>query len=327
VGPARRQGEWAMTAAEMAMALAQRIDALVRAVLAAGHREGCEWRVGSVRGEPGSSLAVRLSGEKAGLWHDFATGESGDALDLVKAALGIDARKALRWSRRWIGIEDDAAAPPVRPALPPKADAPEPDPNRWSYPWGAAQPISGGTLADTYIATRRLRFGDPAGRVLQFAARRVRKSPIGELEHHPALLCALSDARTGEQCGIINIFLKADGSDRLRDKKGKTVTGRSSGAVVMLSGFDEPTTGLILCEGVETGIALFQREMRPVWACGSSSTLAKFPVLSGIEALTIAADADSPGQRAAAELGRRWRDAGREVLRITPPFGDWADIP
>jgi hypothetical protein len=42
----------------------------------------------------------RRSGEKAGFWHDFATGESGDALDLVKAALGIDARKALRWSRR-----------------------------------------------------------------------------------------------------------------------------------------------------------------------------------------------------------------------------------
>ena len=161
--------------------------------------------------------------------------------------------------------------------------------------------------------------------MLRFASRRPRKSPADELEHHPALLCALSDARTGEQCGIINIYLTADGSDRLRDNKGKTVTGRAGGAVVMLSDFDEPTMGLVLCEGVETGIALFQREVRPVWACGAAGTLPKFPLLGGIEALTIAADADAAGQRAADELAKRWREAGREVRIVPPEAGDWAD--
>jgi hypothetical protein len=160
---------------------------------------------------------------------------------------------------------------------------------------------------------------------LRFAARRGRKSLEDKIEHHSALLAALSDARSGDQCGIINIYLKPDGSDRLRDKKGKTVTGRAGGAVVMLSAFDESTIGLVLCEGVETGIALFQDQMRPVWACGSASTLAKFPLLGGIEALTIAADGDAPGRRAAAELASRWRVAGREILTIAPPVGDWAD--
>jgi hypothetical protein len=31
---------------------------------------------------------------------------------------------------------------------------------------------------------------------------RYRHSPDGVFEHHPALLCALSDVRTSEQCGI-----------------------------------------------------------------------------------------------------------------------------
>jgi putative DNA primase/helicase len=160
---------------------------------------------------------------------------------------------------------------------------------------------------------------------LRFASRRWRRNPEGGLEFHPALLCALSDDQSGEQCGIINVYLKPDGSDRLRDRKGKTVTGRAGGAVVMLSAFEEPAMGLVLCEGVETGLALFQRELRPIWACGAAGTLANFPLLGGIEALTIAADADMPGQHAAEELAKRWRIAEREVRIVPPEAGNWAD--
>ena len=317
-----------MTAADIARALAERIEALVRELLSNGAREGHEWRVGNVHGDRGSSLAVRLSGSKAGVWCDFATGESGDALDLVKAALGVDIREALAWSLRWLGIQHSAFELPSRST--PDGAAPKPNqwasnPDHWRRPWQAARPIAG-TLAETYLDARELRFEDPTGRVLRFAVRRARKSPADELEYHPALLCALSDARSSKQCGIINIYLKSDGSDRLRDKKGKTVTGRAGGAVVMLSDFDEPAMGLVLCEGVETGIALFQRELRPIWACGAAGTLAKLPLLGGIEALTIAADTGNTGMLAADELAERWRTAGCEVFVITPPSGDWADL-
>ena len=92
----------------------------------------------------------------------------------------------------------------------------------------------------------------------------------------------------------------------------------------MLSEFDEPTAGLILCEGVETGIAIYQSGLRPIWACGGAGTLATFPVLGGISALTIAADADEPGQRAAKALAERWRLTGPETFIVAPPAGDWA---
>ena len=311
-----------LSASDVADELSGRILKLVEELLPAGRRDGREWRVGSITGEAGSSLAVNIIGPKAGLWHDFATGESGDALDLVATILRCSIGGALSWSRRWLGIEDGIAKLPRRP--PPKPDELEPDPDRWRHPWRAARPIAH-TQAERYLSGRGLRFDDPAGRVLRFAGRRARKSLTSELEHHPALLCALSDARTGEQVGLINIFLRSDSTDRLRDNKGKTVTGRAGGAVVMLSDFDEPTMGLVLCEGVETGIALFQREVRPLWACGAAGTLKKFPLLGGIESLTIAADADAAGQRAADELARRRREAGREVRIVPPVAGDWAD--
>jgi len=45
--------------------------------------------IGSTHGEAGESLSVELRGPKAGLWHDFATGEGGDIFDLWKAARGL----------------------------------------------------------------------------------------------------------------------------------------------------------------------------------------------------------------------------------------------
>jgi hypothetical protein len=209
-----------LAAAEIARALATRVDQLVKDVLPAGRREGREWRAGNVQGDQGSSLAVRLSGPKAGLWNDFASGESGDALDLVHAALDVDMRAALAWSRRWLGLKGGGAELPNKPVAPAPAPEPELDPDRWKTPWRTARPIAG-SLAESYLAARGLRLDDPTGRVLRFTARRGRKSPEDKIEHHPALLAALSDGRSGEQCGIINIYLKPDGSDRLRDKKGK----------------------------------------------------------------------------------------------------------
>jgi hypothetical protein len=125
---------------------------------------------------------------------------------------------------------------------------------------------------------------------------------------------------------LINIFLQPDGSDRLRDRKGKTITGRAHDAVVMLSAFDEPTGGLTICEGVETGIGLLMDGCAPVWACGGAGTLARFPVLAGIECLTIDADADAAGINAARRTAARWKRAGRDVAVSTPAAGDWADV-
>jgi hypothetical protein len=242
---------------------------------------------------------------------------------LVYCWAGCNSLAVLKELRQLGLLDDRCITEPPRRTVRQVVDEKPPHPDWWRKPWQAARPIAG-TLAEVYLRNRGLEFDDPEGRVLRFHPQRARENPDGEFERHPALLAALRNVRVGEQVGIINVYLQKDGHDRIRDKKGKTVTGRAKDAVVMLSAFDEPTMGLVLCEGAETGIALFQQEMRPIWACGGATTLAKFPLLGGIESLTIAADTGKAGQQAAEELAQHWREAGREALVITAPVDDWA---
>lgn len=51
--------------------------------------KGRTFYIGNVNGDPGESLNVVLRGERAGLWHDFATGDGGDIFDLWQAARGL----------------------------------------------------------------------------------------------------------------------------------------------------------------------------------------------------------------------------------------------
>ena len=306
---------------EVSRRLADRIGDLVRELLPGGHREKHVWRCGSVAGEPGYSLAVELAGSKRGVWLDHANEcDRGDALDLVKACLGGSMTEAIAWSERWLGIASGDVPVPHRTPAPAAPGTPT-----WPRIWRRARPIAN-TLAETYLASRGLAFDDPEGDVLRFEPRRPRLRPGSddEFEHHPALLALLRDIATGEPCGVHNIFLHPDGSDRLRDKKGKTTNGRVLGRPVLPSAFEDVTMGLTIAEGVETGISLLMDGLAPAWALCGAGNLAKFPVLGGIEALTVAADTGAAGQTAAREPAAHSRKAGRKVRTITPPDDDWA---
>jgi hypothetical protein len=91
-------------AGEISRMLADRISDLCRELLPNGRPKFGSWRVGSLDGEQGGSLSVKLR-HRPGQWCDFATKEKGDALGLVKAVLACDMAEALRWSRQWLGIE------------------------------------------------------------------------------------------------------------------------------------------------------------------------------------------------------------------------------
>lgn len=76
--------------------------------------------------------------------------------------------------------------------------------------------------------------------------------------------------------------------------------------------------GLGLTEGIEDALAILLCDWAPVWAATSAGAIARFPVLSGIEGLTVFADTDAPGTTAAEVCAARWQAAGRDV-RISHP--------
>jgi hypothetical protein len=106
--------------------------------------------------------------------------------------------------------------------------------------------------------------------------------------------------------------------------------GPTSGAAIKLWPDEEVEGGLAVGEGIETTLRAMVFGLRPAWALGCAGAIKKFPVLTGIETLTILVDndANSTGQDAARHCARRWSADGREVRLITPTVEgtDIADI-
>ena len=84
-------------------------------ILPAARPSGGYWQVGNVEGDAGRSLYVHRHGVKAGRWTDEATGQFGDPLDLVNAALfgGQDLRAAYAWACDWLGLNPARPDPPA----------------------------------------------------------------------------------------------------------------------------------------------------------------------------------------------------------------------
>jgi hypothetical protein len=112
--------------------------------------------------------------------------------------------------------------------------------------------------------------------------------------------------------------------------------GPMAGCVIRLWPDEAVALGLVLGEGVETTLAaatlITHRGtlLQPAWAACSAGNMESFPVLAGIEALTLLVDndANNVGQKAAAACCARWTAAGREVTRFTPKHAgdDFNDI-
>lgn len=86
-------------------ALARWPEVLAR-LLPGGKPEDNEWLVGSLCGEVGRSLKVRLRGDRVGAWCDFATGEKGgDPISLAAAVAGVSQSEAARRLARMLGLE------------------------------------------------------------------------------------------------------------------------------------------------------------------------------------------------------------------------------
>lgn len=80
--------------------------AVLRHLLPAGVVNGQEYCVGGLDGSKGQSLRVHMSGTKAGVWSDFASGDAGgDLVDLWRAVRNQTLIEAMDDIRGWLGVE------------------------------------------------------------------------------------------------------------------------------------------------------------------------------------------------------------------------------
>ena len=150
-----------MNLAEISQRLNDSMLATLRHLLPAGVVNGSEYCVGGLGGEKGQSLRIHMSGKKAGVWSDFASGESGgDLIDLWSAVRGIPLVKAIDEARDWLGIERPKFVSPARTYSPPL----KPERTRKVEATPVEQFLKGRGLNDTTI--RQFRIAADGDRVL-----------------------------------------------------------------------------------------------------------------------------------------------------------------
>lgn len=322
--------------------LAARAEQLARELLPAGRREGSEWRVGSVAGEPGQSLGVHLHGQRAGIWQDFASADprhKGDALDLVAMVLfGGDKVQALRWARDWLGLE--RAAPgsfrTVAAARPVEREGAERD-AEGKRQKALALFLSGQPLDGTDPASRYL-----AGRGLDLL--RLPRLPRG-LRFHPAVWCQEAATQLPAMLGAVTLRGRHVATHRtyIAEQRGawvkaplakaKKVLGGYQGAVIPLwrgasgkpiaEAAEDETVAI--AEGIEDAltVALHQPDWRAL-ACVSLSNMANVVLPPACHDLVLIFDRDgeNPQARAARERAvRSLMEQDRSVREVRPPEG------
>lgn len=318
--------------------LAAGIDRLAPELLPGGKREGREWVAGGLDGRPGHGVSVCLAGGKRGVWGDFSAGIHGDALDLVAhARCGGDKAEALRWARRWLGI-DSGAPLPARPVAVMTNGQPQPDQDeaeRQRKAKGlflAGVPITG-TPADEYLRCRGISLAElgRAPRALRFHPR---VYCAERQAARPAMLAAVT--RAGQHVGTHRTFLATDQRGRwvkapIRDPK-KLLGSAKGGCIPLWRGAsdmplrDAPDGDTVaIAEGIEDAltVALHCAEWRVV-ACISSGNMGAIALPPGISDVVLCLDRD--GENAACRVARdraatRFQAEGRRVREARPPEG------
>jgi hypothetical protein len=189
--------------------------------------------------------------------------------------------------------------------------------------WNEASAVNG-TLAEEYLRRRGLIIPEDDA-----ALRFYSPCPFNGTTY-PALIALFRDIHSNEPKAIHRIALGPGGW-----VIGKKMLGPVSGCAVKLDADENVEQGLTIGEGIATVLAGRQLGFRPAWALGSAGAIRAFPVLTGIEALTILVDNDAAdgngrqaGQRAALECSQRWTAVGKEVHRVVPrrEGADMADL-
>lgn len=333
-------------AAEISRALARQIDRLAPELLPSGKRKGAYWTCGSIDNEPGGSLFIHLHGQKAGHWQDAATGEFGDALDLVASALHRgDKKAAYRWALSWLGLSGDRPQTVQRPAPQQRARAASQDDGaermrRYAQSiWLHAQASLVHTPAADYLAGRGIDLAQLGRqpRALRFHPGLPHSFSGRTLPALVAAICGhdgthLATHRTWLEHvagGWIKARLGGDAKMTVGTYPGGSIRLRrgASGKPLKDAPPDEP---IIIGEGIETclSIALACPEFR-ILSAVSQGNLGGVWLPPQVRMVVLAGDNDTKpaARRALQRAAERYLDRGLHVRIARSPRGkDFNDV-
>jgi putative DNA primase/helicase len=201
------------------------------------------------------------------------------------------------------------------------AGAPEPRHDRRAAVRALAERARPSPIIDTYWQARGGRMRVPPKAPLLYLAEA--KHPSGR--RLPCMVALLHDL-AGELVALHRTFLAPGGTGKAAVEPVRMTLGEVRGAAVRLH---PAAPHLVVAEGIETTLAASELLCLPAWAATSAGNLAEAMALPPeVRTVTIAADNDAPGRRAAREAAARWRAEGRAVRVAMPdkPGADFNDV-
>ena len=286
-------------AAELARRLGQEAEAVCRAYLSNGRRQGCYWHCGDVQGTPGQSLYVHLTGARAGKWTDAATGEHGDLLDLIALNRGLDLRTALDEARRFLSLPK---GPELRRETLVSNASPSSNTDSARRLFAASKPVRG-TLAEAYLRSRGLILPRDVS-ALRFHPRCYYRTS-SRRQTLPALIAAVTDGKDAIT-GVHRTWLDPAGG------KAQVDCPRRAMGCLLGNGvrFGCVRDVLTAAEGIETALALATAMPdMPVIAALSAAHLAALILPPTLCRLYVAHDNDEAGRLALERLREHVRDS------------------
>lgn len=251
------------------------------------------------------SLSVTLGREGRLVFHSFA----GDSFEDVRDYLGIEARQGeapnpalyrkLKQERDRERRRRDAEALEFCGAV-----------------WSQAGPCDS-SPAETYLRKcRSISWALP--NVLRFHP----AAPLDyDAKHRAPALVAIVQAPNGEPCGLHVTALKPDGSGKAGSNARRMFGPVKGGAIRLAPVADQ----LAVAEGVETALSFMVLTGTPTWSAMSTAGLEAFTAPPGVKQLTVAADGDEAGLKAARQLATTAQRHCDVILCPAPDGLDWND--
>lgn len=273
------------------MASPSEIEAAARAKFQSDPNNGMSTRDKLRFGAKGS-IVVDLTGEYAGWWHSFESGESG----------------RLELNGHWDDWEFNKRHER------PKRKFYRPDDDRVG-------------LVEKIKSRCRDPFRSPVEYYLERRGIYCKLPHSIRYCEQPRGMAGLFQNPAGDITAIQITYLTISGEKDSRLVQKKTfATGENwhKNSAIRIPGRGE----LVLCEGIETALSIHQVTGRPVWACTSTSVLSS--VFVKRKQVTVAHDGDKPGSDADKVYQRtvsRLKSEGKRVKLAKPPVGkDFNDV-
>lgn len=315
-------------ATAIARQLAERAEDVCRRYLSKGRREGRYWLVGDVQNTPGRSLYVRLADTergRAGKWTDAQSGDHGDMLDIIAAAIGARSiGESLDEARTFLSLPPPEAV--ESRASRPSVKAPTGTPEAARRLFAASNDIAG-SVVEACLRKRALT-GLRRCDTLRFHPRcwyRLSEDDAPDTRTAwPAMIAAVTDL-DGKITGVHRTWFDPATLD-----KAPVAYPRRSMGHILGHGVRFGAAGPVMTfgEGLETMLSLRCAMPRlPAIAGTSSAHLAAVLFPPMLKRLYVARDDDAAGAHAVATLAERAEIAGIDLIRLEPDQDDFnADL-